>query len=84
MNQTLVGMIAGKIFDDICLMFFYPTASAYSQRPKFLRAEHSATAEGENHAYGPTLNLEFLLLTGIFPECINPIELLKLTGTYTL
>ena len=38
-------------------MFFYPTASAtaYGQRPKFVRAEHSATAEGENCAYGPTL-----------------------------
>ena len=36
---------------------FYPTASAtaYGQRPKFFRAEHSATAEGENCAYGPTL-----------------------------
>ena len=37
--------------------FFDPTASAtaYGQRPKFVRAEHSATAEGENCAYGPTL-----------------------------
>ena len=36
---------------------FYPTASAtaYGQRPKFFRAKHSATAEGENCAYGPTL-----------------------------
>ena len=36
--------------------FFDPTASAtaYGQRPKFVRAEHSATAEGENCAYGPT------------------------------
>jgi len=36
---------------------FYTTASAtvYGQRPKFFRAEHSATAEGENCAYGPTL-----------------------------
>ena len=24
------------------------------------------------------------ILTGFFPECINPIELLKLTGTYAL
>ena len=31
------------------------SATAYSQRPKFFRAEHSATAEGENCAYGPTL-----------------------------
>ena len=38
--------------------FFYPTAlaTAYGQRPKFVMAEHSATAEGENCAYGPTLN----------------------------
>ena len=38
-------------------IFFDPTASAtaYGQRPKFVRAEHSATAEGENWAYGPTL-----------------------------
>ena len=34
-----------------------PTALAtvYSQRPKFVRAEHSATAEGEKCGYGPTL-----------------------------
>ena len=39
------------------LHFSYPTASAtaYGQRPKFVMAEHSATAEGENCAYGPTL-----------------------------
>ena len=50
-------MIADQNFYDICFMFFYPTASAtaYSQRPKFVRAKHSATAEGENWAYGPTL-----------------------------
>ena len=50
-------MIADQNFYDICFMFFYPTASAmaYDQRPKFFRAEHSAMAEGENCAYGPTL-----------------------------
>ena len=39
------------------LQFFNPTASAtvYGRRPNFFRAEHSATAEGENCAYGPTL-----------------------------
>ena len=39
-------------------IFFDPTASAtaYGQRPKFVRAEHSATAEGKNCAYGPTLS----------------------------
>ena len=46
--------------------FFYPTASAtaYSQRPKFFMAEHSATAEGENCAYGPKLldtNLKIII-----------------------
>ena len=42
-----------------CFALFYPTASAtaYGQRPKFFRAEHSATAEGENCAYGPTLHI---------------------------
>ena len=30
-------------------------ATAYDLRPKFVMAEHSATAEGENCAYGPTL-----------------------------
>ncbi len=39
------------------LHFFYPTAlaTAYSQKPKFVRAEHLATAEDENCSYGPTL-----------------------------
>ena len=39
------------------IRFFYPTAlaTAYGSRPKFFRAEHSATAECENCAYGPTL-----------------------------
>ena len=34
-----------------------PTASAtvYGRRPKFFRAEHSATDEGEKCSYGPTL-----------------------------
>ena len=38
-------------------IFFDPTASAtgYGQKPKVVRAEHSATAEGENCTYGPTL-----------------------------
>ena len=52
-------MIADQNFYDICFMFFYPTAlaMAYGQRLKFVRAEHLATAEGENCAYGPTLVL---------------------------
>ena len=54
----LVGMIADQNFYHICFKVFYPTASAtaYGRRAKFVRAEHSATAEGENCAYGPTLN----------------------------
>ena len=52
-------MIADQNFYDICFTFFYPTASAtaYGQSPKFVRAEHSATAEGDNCAYGPTLKI---------------------------
>ena len=55
--RDIVGMIADQNFYDLCLTFFYPTASAtaYGQRPKFVRAKHSATAEGENCTYGPTL-----------------------------
>ena len=51
-------MIADQNFNDTCFAIIYPTASAtvYGRRPKFFMAEHSATAEGENRAYGPTLN----------------------------
>ena len=51
-------MSADQNFYDICFTFFYPTASAavYSRRPNFFRAKHSATDEGENWAYGPTLS----------------------------
>ena len=57
-------MIADQNFYDICFTFFYPTASAtaYGRRPKFVRAEHSATAEGENCAYDPTLDKSILHL----------------------
>ena len=50
-------MIADQNVYDAYFTFFYPTASAtvYGRRPKFFMAEHSATAEGENWAYGPTL-----------------------------
>ena len=53
----LVEMIADQNFYDIYFTFFYPTASATVSglRLKFVRAEHLATAEGENCAYGPTL-----------------------------
>ena len=49
--------------------FFYPTASAtaYGQRPKFVMAEHSATAEGENCAYGPTLKKTYLTCNKYMP-----------------
>ena len=45
------------------LYFFYPTASAtvYGQRPKFFLAEHWATAEDENCAYGPTLVMNIIV-----------------------
>ena len=54
----IVEMIADQNFYDICSTFFYPTAlaMAYGWRPKFVKAEHLATNEGENCAYGPTLN----------------------------
>ena len=44
------------------LQFFNPTASGtvYGRRPKFFRAKHSASAEGENCTYGPTLLLSIL------------------------
>ena len=50
-------MITDQNFYDTFFTNFYPTASAtvYGRRPKFFMAEHSATAEGENLAYGPTL-----------------------------
>ena len=50
-------MIADQNFYEPCFTIFYPTASAtvYGQRSKFFMAEHSATAEGENCAYGSTL-----------------------------
>ena len=55
-----------------CFALFYPTAlaTAYGQRPKFFRAEHSATAEGENWAYGPTL-LAKLRTFGVFTHKQN-------------
>ena len=52
------------------LNFFDPTASAtaYGRRLKFFRAEHSATAEGENCAYGPTLDPSYLIATVPFDK----------------
>ena len=53
--EKLLNLDYAKI--STCFTIFYPTASATAkgQRPKFFRAQHSATAEGENCAYGPTL-----------------------------
>ena len=45
------------------------SATAYGQKPKFFRAEHSATAEGENCAYGPTL-LIFIVLEGTVRDSV--------------
>ena len=61
-------MIADQNFCDIFFMFFYPTASAtaYGRRPKFVRAEHLAAAEGENCAYGPTLWNLYIILKAHF------------------
>ena len=54
----LVRMVADQNVYDIIFPFFYPTASAmaYGWSSKFFRAEHLASAEGENCVYGPTLN----------------------------
>ena len=54
----LVEMIADQNFYDIIFTFFHPMASAttYGWRPKFVKVEYLATNEGENCAYGPTLN----------------------------
>ena len=51
-------MFADKDFMMYVSKKFDPTASAtaYGQRPKFVSAKHSARAEGENSAYGPTLH----------------------------
>ena len=48
-------MIADQNFYDTCFKIFVSYRFGYDRRPKFFRAEHSATAEGENWAYGPTL-----------------------------
>ena len=60
----------------------------YSLRPKFVRAEHSATAEGENCAYGPTLWFRFMPLafsgiTRLFFDR-GTCEIQKLLGLFYL
>ena len=47
-------MIGDQNFYDICVTVFYPTASATAYG-RSLQGQHSAKAEGENCAYGPTL-----------------------------
>ena len=58
-------------------IFFDPTASAtaYGQRPKFVRAEPSATAEGKNCAYGPTLQTTDRKIEN--NNCLNELNDLK-------
>ena len=62
------------------LLVFYPTASAtvYGQRPKFFRAEHSATAEGENWAYGPTL-VDWMNVTKMHQSAVCSQSQVKIT-----
>ena len=57
----LVGMIADQNFYDVCFVGFLSYGFGYGLRPKFVSAEHSATAEGENCAYGPTLPLFIII-----------------------
>ena len=50
------------------------SATAYGQRLKSFRAEHSATAEGENCAYGPTLNsksIKNIVVWALFQSLFN-------------
>jgi len=48
-------MIADQNFNDKMFYNYLSYGFGYGLRPKFFMAEHSATAEGENRAYGPTL-----------------------------
>ena len=55
-------MIADQNFYDICIKFFLSYGFGYGLQPtayslwlKLVRAKHSATSEGENCTYGPTL-----------------------------
>ena len=49
-------MIADQNFMNYVLCFFITaSATAYGQRRKFVRAKHSATAEGESFAYSQSL-----------------------------
>ena len=73
-------MFADQDFYDICLNFFDPmtSATAYGQMPKFVRAEQSATAEGENCTYGPTLhNLKAVISGGLWSFQIAATKLAR-------
>ena len=50
-------MIAYQNFSDITLLYFLSYGFGYGLRPKaeVFQGRTSATAEGENWAYGPTL-----------------------------
>ena len=75
-------MIADQNFNDTCFAIIYPTASAtvYGQRPKFFMAEHSATAEGENRAYGPTLiKLLEIMERNPFRSCFRGLEQINIS-----
>ena len=69
-------IFADQDFYDECLKDFDPTAlaMAYGQRPKFVKAKHSATAEGENCAYGPTM---VALQRPGQVQCLGGLTLLK-------
>ena len=58
-------MFVDQDFYDVCFKFFL--SFGYGQRPKFAMVEPSATAEGENCAYGPTLDFfnEFFLVSQV-------------------
>ena len=65
---------------------------AYGQRPRFFRAEHSAMTEGENCAYGPTMNGKirtfdffahlFLLLSNVNVSFHSSIVLYRISIMY--
>ena len=47
-------------FYNMCFnkRYLMASATAYGRRPKVVKAEHLASAESENCAYGPTLELK--------------------------
>ena len=52
----------------------------YGLRPKFVRAEHSATAEGQNCAYGPTLHFWPTLLIAHPVKAVGAVSELNLAA----